>query len=118
MSNLSKMAVQAALKLSGAGADLLVFGSRHGELVRTRKLLTAIADNEVLSPTAFSQSVHNTSAGLYSIIAGTHAPSSSLASGASTFASAWIEAEGFLAEYPAGKVLIVDCDDTLPVQYR
>ncbi len=45
-----------------------VFASRHGELTRTVGLLEDIAKKESLSPIAFSQSVHNTSSGLFSIL--------------------------------------------------
>ena len=70
MSALSKMAVQVALQTAGdERPDFLIFCSRHGELVRTRELLGSVVGGSELSPTGFSQSVHNTSAGLYTIIA-------------------------------------------------
>jgi hypothetical protein len=118
MSLLSKLAVQAALRLTrGASADFLIFCSRHGEMVRTQKLLTEIASGDPLSPTNFSQSVHNTAAGIYSIIAAARTPASSIASGTATFASGWLEAEGFLAEHPAASVLLIDSDDRLLADY-
>jgi hypothetical protein len=90
MSTLTKMAVQTALEASRSfEPDFLVFCSQHGELARTRDLLAAIVARGDLSPTSFSQSVHNASAGLYTIIAGSRAPSTSLAAGAGTFAYGW-----------------------------
>jgi beta-ketoacyl synthase-like protein len=119
MSALSKMAVQIALEARGAAAaDSLVFCSQHGELARTRELLRDLANGVELSPTAFSQSVHNTSAGLYTIIAQSRAPASSLASGASTFAYGWLEAEGLLLDKPESRALLVSYDEALPEEYE
>jgi len=119
MSSLSKLAVQSALEVSRrAQPDFMVFGSQHGELVRTQELLRNIVAGEELSPAAFSQSVHNTGAGLYSIVAQTRVPATSLASGASTFAYGWIEAEGYLLENPTRRALLVCCEDPLPDVYR
>jgi hypothetical protein len=94
-----------------------VFCSQHGDLIRLREMLSNIATGVELSPTAFSQSVHNASAGLYTIIAQSRAPISSLASGGSTFASGWIEAEGFLSKHPQSQVLLVNYDEPLPGEY-
>ena len=119
MSSLSKLAVQSALEVSRGGKpDFMVFGSQHGELVRTQELLRNIVAGEELSPAAFSQSVHNTGAGLYSIVAQTRVPATSLASGPSTFAYGWIEAEGYLLENPTRSALLVCCEDPLPDVYR
>jgi len=119
MSSLSKLGVQAALEVTrDARPDFLVFCSQHGELVRTQELLRDIVAGEELSPTAFSQSVHNTGAGLYSIAAETQAPATSLASGPSTFAYGWLEAEGYLLENPTRRALLVACEDPLPEVYR
>jgi hypothetical protein len=118
MSTLSKLAVQIGLEAAGATApDFLVFCSQHGDLIRLREMLNDLATGVELSPTAFSQSVHNASAGLYTIIAGSRAPVCSLASGDSTFASGWIEAEGFLSKHPESQVLLVNYDEPLPREY-
>jgi hypothetical protein len=118
MSTLAQLAVQIGLEAAdGSTPDFLVFCSQHGELTRLREMLRDIVRGVELSPTAFSQSVHNASAGLYTIIAGSSAPMISLASGASTFASGWLEAEGFLVEHPEAQVLLVTYDEPLPAEY-
>ena len=118
MSALSRLAVQIALEAAGdATPDYLVFCSQHGDLTRLREMLGGIASGAELSPTAFSQSVHNASAGLYTIIAKSRAPVSSLASGASTFAYGWIEVEGLLLRNPHSQVLLVCYDEPLPAEY-
>jgi hypothetical protein len=118
MSALSKLSVQVALQATGdSRADFLVFCSQHGELIRSRELLGSIADGVELSPTAFSQSVHNTSAGLYTIISRSRAPATALASGASTFAYGWLEAEAYITENPSARVLLVSYDERVPAEY-
>jgi hypothetical protein len=118
MSALSKLAVQVGLEAGEKlQVDFLVFCSQHGELVRTRQLLSDIVTGTVLSPAGFSQSVHNTGSGLYTIVRQSRVPASSLASGASTFAYGWLEAEAFLVENPRARVLLVSYEDLLPPEY-
>ena len=118
MSALSRLAVQIAIEAAGDETpDYLVFCSQHGDLTRLRGMLRDIAAGTELSPTSFSQSVHTASAGLYTIIRNSRAPVSSLASGASTFASGWLEAEGFLLDDPRRQALLVCYDEPLPREY-
>jgi hypothetical protein len=119
MSALSKMAVQVAIEAGrDRPADYLIFCSQHGEIARTSALLDSIVAGDALSPAAFSQSVHNTSAGLFSIITRNRAPATSIASGPSTFAYGWLEAEGFLAENRGARALLVSFDAALPPEYE
>ena len=119
MSALAKMAVQVALEATAERrADFLVFCSQHGELTRTRELLGTIVEAGELSPTSFSQSVHNASAGLYTIITASRVPTTSLAAGAGTFAYGWIEADAYLTASPSQRVLLVSYDEPLPSEYR
>ena len=119
MSGLSKMAVQVALEAAGdARPDFLVFCSRHGELTRMQELLGNIVGGSELSPAGFSQSVHNASAGLYTIITQSNVPATSVAAGAGTFAYGWLEAESFLASNAGKTVLLVSYEEELPVVYQ
>ena len=131
MSVQSKLAVQTALSLlqsppsmndappsSGSGdIDYLIFASRHGELHRTVGLIQSILEGEDASPMAFSQSVHNTAAGLTTIAAKAPIPLTSIASGQDTFHNALIEAAIYLHEQPNHKVLVIDFDQPLPAIY-
>ena len=115
---MSKLAVQVALETADRSTpDFLVFCSQHGDMTRLREMLRSIAAGAELSPTAVSQSVHNASAGLFTIITESSAPMISLASGGSTFASGWLEAEGFLVEHPEAQVRLVAYDEPLPPEY-
>ena len=82
MSRLARMALSCALEAAGEDAiDYSIFCSQHGEIVRTRDILTSISEGTEISPTAFSQSVHNTSSGLYTILTKSNHASTSIASG-------------------------------------
>ncbi len=118
-SRLSKMVLSTALDVAnGQEIDYSIFCSQHGEIVRTREILKTISEGVEISPTAFAQSVHNTGSGLYTIIAKSNAPSTSIASGPNTFAFGWIEAQAYLANNPRHKVMLVDCDEVLPKEYQ
>jgi len=118
-SRLSRMVLSTALDVAaGEEIDYSIFCSQHGEIVRTREILRSISSGTEISPSAFAQSVHNTGSGLYTIIAKSNAPSTSIAAGANTFAFAWIEAQAYLAINPAHKVMLVNFDEVLPAEYQ
>ncbi|MCK5818913.1 MAG: beta-ketoacyl synthase chain length factor [Psychromonas sp.] len=119
MSSLSKLAVQMSLVLcQNKAIDYIIFASRHGELTRTTKLLDDIMQGEDASPIAFSQAVHNTASGLFTMISQRAIPVCSLASGHDSLPCALIEASAYLADNIYDKVLIVDFDEPLPVFYQ
>ena len=118
MSSLTRLAVQIAIEAAGdSRPDFLIFCSQHGDLTRLREMLDDISAKVELSPTTFSQSVHNASAGLFTIISRSAAPVSALAAGRGTFAAGWLEAEGFLLANPTARVLLVTYDEPLPADY-
>lgn len=111
---LGKMALEVAYAcLDGRTGVPAVFCSRHGEVARAVDLLTDLANDEPLSPTAFGLAVHNASAGLFSIARADHANHLALAAGPSTIEHAVIEACGLLADGEA-MVLLVAYDCALP----
>ncbi|EKO3403116.1 beta-ketoacyl synthase chain length factor [Vibrio fluvialis] len=119
MSPLSKLAVQTALSLMNEHAvDYLVFSSRHGELHRSAELVKEILHGEEASPMNFSQSVHNTAAGLSTIASKQAIPVTSIVAGDNTFHSALTEAWLYLCEHPEQRVLLVDFDLPLPQAYQ
>ncbi|MDV5086278.1 beta-ketoacyl synthase chain length factor [Vibrio diabolicus] len=118
MSPLSKLAVQTAIELLNQHqVDYLVFSSRHGELHRSVALVKDIINGEEASPMAFSQSVHNTAAGLATIATKQPIPLTSIAAAENTFQSAILEAWLFLSDNPDKKVLLVDFDEPMPDSY-
>ena len=87
-----------------------VFATRHGSINESIELLHQVVAGERLSPTRFSHTVHNAQAGLFCIAAGNRQASSSLAAGADTFSSGWLEALTHLEREPARPVLLVTSD--------
>lgn len=111
---LGKMALEVAYQCLAGRSDVpAVFCSRHGEVARAFELLTDLANDVALSPTAFGLAVHNASAGLFSIARADQANHLALAAGSSTVEHGVIEACGLLAD-GAPMVLLVVYDNTLP----
>jgi len=118
-SRLTKMALATALKVAAdESLDYTIFCSQHGEIVRTWDILSSINAGTEISPTAFSQSVHNTTSGLFTILTSSNAPSMSMSSGANSFTHGWLEAQAYLAANPGQRVLLADFDELLPPEYR
>jgi len=113
----TKMALEVAYQCLGNRTDVpMVFSSRHGEASRSADLLLDLANGTPLSPTSFGLSVHNATAGLFSMARADHANSTSVAAGKSSVESAVIEACGLLAEGEPDVLLVVyDCP--LPKMY-
>jgi hypothetical protein len=95
-----------------------VFASRHGEIHRTVSILEEFYKQGVMSPAGFSLSVHNTGAGLYSIVTKDMSPSVSIAAGPETFFCSMIESAGWLRHHPSDPVLLVIADEPLPDVYH
>jgi hypothetical protein len=94
-----------------------VFASPHGEIHRTVDLLKELAAGEPLSPMGFSLSVHNTAAGIYSIVSGNQAASVSVAAGCDTLEQAVVEAVSQSA-YHRQVIALVFADEPLPALYH
>ena len=95
----------------------LVFVSRHGECSRTLGLLQDLAKGELMSPTAFGLSVHNSTAGLYSIHRGLTTSITALSGGPHNLLAGLLETLG-IAHQTHGKALCVFCDEPLPAIYQ
>ncbi len=95
----------------------MIFASRHGELHRSSELLSDLAREQPLSPNAFSLSVHNSAAGLYSIATGNRAGATALAAGMDSLPSAIIAAAGYLQRGESA-VTVVMADERPPEFYR
>ncbi|MDB5767287.1 MAG: 3-oxoacyl-(acyl-carrier-protein) synthase [Collimonas fungivorans] len=115
---MGKMALEAAYRcLDGKTGVPTVFCSRHGECARSIELLADLAQDQPLSPTSFSLSVHNAAAGLFSIARKDQASHTALAAGHSGVEHAVIEACGLLAD-GAPEVLLVVYDCQLPELFQ
>lgn len=112
LSRPARLALQVAQDcLAGERADYIVWSSRHGDCNKTQDQLADLARREPLSPTAFSTSVHNAPAGLYSILCQDDTPSSSLSAGSESLSQACWEAAALLGAGVADRVLVVCYDE-------
>lgn len=97
--------------------DYSIFCSRYGELNRTLAIMDDVIAQEQPSPTGFSLSVHNTAAGLYSILFKTQAATTATASGVDTLETALIAAAARLHSGRSKRVLVVYADEELPENF-
>ena len=95
----------------------IVFSSRHGDLHKTSTLLTDLAAEQDISPTAFSTSVHNAVPGLYSILKQNKQAINAISAGKDSFFYAFVDAYARLKSGRANKLLIVHVDRELPELY-
>ena len=115
------MAVTAAMhacQRAGIEVDQLpsVFASVGSEIQVTDVLCRSLTDPDyLLSPTQFHNSVHNTTAGYWSILTQCQQPATAIAAVEDTFAMALLEACSQLQQHP-GDLLLV-CYDELWPQY-
>lgn len=114
----SRAAVECGLALlARQRVDAIVFTSRHGELERNLRILTTLADQQMMSPTDFAMSVHNSAVGSLTIAAKAPLVSTSIAAGIDSFQQGLIEVS---ALHQAGyqQVLLVDFDGCVPDYYQ
>jgi hypothetical protein len=118
LSLLAKMALKVAHDcVHDLPAVRFIYASRHGELTRTTSMLDDLAAGESISPTAFSMSVLNSSAGLFSMMRHDMTPSTAISASAESFGNGLLEAFLQLAEDPERPVLLVYADEPAPGVY-
>jgi len=110
--------VEAACHDDETPPDAYVYCSRYGEYERTFDILSGLARREEVSPTAFSHSVHNTSASLFSVGQKDSTPYTAIAAGAATLETAFVESWSLLKSREASRVLLIYHDEPLPPLYE
>ena len=117
LSRLARMAFSVGWPLAEGLQDLpLVFISRHGETPRTLDILSDLANDQPLSPTQFSLSVHNAVIGLWSILRNETAEMTALAAAGDGLEHGILEAAALLDE-GAPAVLLVITEEQPPEAY-
>ncbi len=118
LSPLARAAMSVIMPLANSyGAMPMVYVSRHGDLNRTLGLLEELARKEPVSPAAFSLSVHNATAGLFSIQQGLTKNVTAISAGAEDLIPALLESIG-LCDEQNPRVLCVFCDEPPPPVYQ
>lgn len=93
-----------------------VFCSNHGEVQTAADIIADIREHQAVSSARFAVSVHNSPSGVYSIAAGSRQPTTTITSGASSFAAGMLEAS-LTAQERAGVVLLSYADEPVPVVF-
>ena len=91
-----------------------VFASQYGDITRTTKMLSDLANKEELSPMAFSMSVLNSCAGVYSIAKQDCSPTTAISAGISSFGYGLLEASLQFKNNPEAPVIYVYVDEAPP----
>ncbi len=117
-SGVTLMGLDAALTCCEASevdeeAVQVVWATRHGEINVTVDLLESLAREELISPTAFSNSVPNTPAAYFTILTDNRNPTRTVCAGATSFAHGFLDAMGMLEDRPDQPVLLVQADGRL-----
>jgi hypothetical protein len=117
LSPLARMAFHVGWPLAEVmSAQPMVFCSRHGETPRNLQLLTSLAQQEDLSPTHFSLSVHNALVGLWSIFRNDTSEMTAIAGIEDGLEHALLEAQLLLVA-GAPSVLVIIAEDQQPDAY-
>lgn len=114
----SRLAVDCGMAiLARHSVDAVIFTSRHGELERNLNILTALANQQSLSPTDFAMSVHNAAVGSLTIAAKEPLVSTSISAGIDSFQQGLFE-ECALRAAGYKNILLVDFDGAIPLFYH
>jgi hypothetical protein len=96
----------------------LVFCSRYGNQIAASVMLQALAQSELLSPTAFSMSVHNAAPGVAVQVRGLRVAHTAIAAGQASLAAGAVESYARLATGEADEVVLAYADVPLPAFYE
>lgn len=92
LSPVGKIAMSTLLKCYENEDVKLVYASRYGELERVVKLIKQEHEENEISPTGFSFSVHNSTIGLFSLMKTIYNSYNSIAAGENSFSSGLLDA--------------------------
>ncbi len=113
----NRCAIECALTLiEKHKPQAMLFSSRHSELEHNFKLLKALAEGVDTSPTDFTMSVHNSAAGVLSILSKLQVATSATSAGADSLGSLLTEAF-LMVQEGKGPVLAVDFEGAVPDFY-
>ncbi|MEE9412030.1 MAG: beta-ketoacyl synthase chain length factor [Methylococcales bacterium] len=94
-----------------------IFCSTHGETTRCFNILSVLADNQDVSPTQFTLSVHSGVAAVFSILTENQTAYIAMAPSEDNHTNALLEAYGLICEQNS-EILVVFYDQPIPDIYR
>lgn len=113
-----RLAVTCGLSIAAADSSDLVFCSQYGDVDLAHKLLTELVAGGLLSPAAFSLSVHNAAPGVMDLVRKSCIGHTAIAAGTQSLSAGLVESWAKLAENPDRKIALVYADCALPEIYR
>ncbi|MDN3583554.1 beta-ketoacyl synthase N-terminal-like domain-containing protein [Mucilaginibacter flavus] len=123
MSRVIKMGVASAIAcLNDAGVsspDAIITGTAYGCLEDTGVFLSKMAERgeEMLTPTSFIQSTHNTIAAQVALLIGCHEYNNTFVSGGASFEHALLDARMMLQEGAAKNILVGGVDEITDISH-
>ncbi|MEX0583504.1 MAG: beta-ketoacyl synthase chain length factor [Sneathiella sp.] len=117
LSRIGKIALRVAMDVGTQENPRVVFSSRNGNVTQMLSLLQSLSVEEPVSPTGFGMSVHNSLAGMLSIVSRNRESHTAIAAGGESLCLGVIEALTWLREDPSTPVLLLHCDEKLPDFY-
>ena len=124
MSRIIKMGVAAALQCLKAGdvqiPDAIITGTAYGCLEDTENFLKRLIENEeeMLSPTAFIQSTHNTVAAQIALLISCHNYNNTFVSKGFSFENALLDAQMLLLENNVHNILVGGVDELTDTSFK
>lgn len=103
---------------SNPPVSAIFYASRHGELGYSYELIKNISQGKSLSPTKFSQSVHNSIPSFITIEKLQHIPVSAIAAGQDSFLMGLVAGLNFCQSNPQQQVLYIFSDAKVPSVYK
>jgi hypothetical protein len=118
MGKLERLSVRCTLGLlAGGTTSAIIFCSRYGNIETLGSMFSSIAAGELISPMAFSGSVHNAAPGLVTQISKERIVHTALAAGPHTFEAGLVEAYAHLTAEDCSDVVVCYADLPLPELY-
>lgn len=117
LSRLGKIALRVAIDVEAEETPRVIFSSRNGNVTEMLSLLKSLAVEDPVSPTGFGMSVHNSLAGMLSIVSKNRESHTAIAAGGESLCLGLIEALTCLKEDPSSPVLLLHADEILPDFY-
>jgi hypothetical protein len=118
LGNFERMAVSCGLSIAATDNSDLVFCSRYGDVDLAHKLLVEVVAGGLLSPAAFSLSVHNAVPAVMDLVRGSRTGHTAIAAGSQSLSAGLAEAWSKLVERPDDKIVFVYADCALPAIYQ
>ena len=109
-----KMAIGCGLSVSGSDSSDLVFCSRFGDLDIAYRLLRDLSVGGLLSPAAFSNSVHNAVPGVMDLVRKSKVGHTAIAAGTQSLSAGFAECWAKLVSTPDQDVSLVLAEGVLP----